>query len=154
MTALSRRSVLAGSGALVVSFSLRAEAQPTSNAPGQPPPAALPGSLKEAPWLDAWIRIGRDGTITVFTGKAELGQGIGTALLHAGHSTLDDEGVAAYLEASSPRSRLLYLAHGYTDHGPPIQLPGGPPMHPMWRPSYIRTDRSDSVQDRPDGSGG
>jgi GNAT superfamily N-acetyltransferase len=84
----------------------------------------------------------------------QQGQGIATVLLHAGHSTLDDEGVAAYLEASSPRSRHLYLAHGYTDHGPPIQLPGGPPMHPMWRPSYIRTDRSDSVQDRPDGSGG
>ncbi len=82
MTALSRRAVLAGSGALIVSFSLRGQAQPAAAAlPGQAPPAASPGSLKAAPWLDAWIRIDGDGTITVFTGKAELGQGIKTALL-------------------------------------------------------------------------
>jgi CO/xanthine dehydrogenase Mo-binding subunit len=31
--------------------------------------------------LDAWIRVGADGRITVFTGKAELGQGIKTALV-------------------------------------------------------------------------
>ncbi|MGA3401299.1 MAG: molybdopterin cofactor-binding domain-containing protein [Acetobacteraceae bacterium] len=81
MTAPTRRAVLAGGGALVVGFSLRGQAQPASAVPGQVPPTALPGSLKEAPWLDAWIRIDGDGTITVFTGKAELGQGIKTALL-------------------------------------------------------------------------
>ncbi len=74
MSALSRRAVVAGGGALVVGFSLRGQAQ-------TPPPAPLPGSLKQAPWLDAWIRIDSDGTIIVFTGKAELGQGIKTALL-------------------------------------------------------------------------
>ena len=31
--------------------------------------------------LDSWIRIDADGSITVFTGKAELGQGIKTALI-------------------------------------------------------------------------
>ena len=31
--------------------------------------------------LDAWIRIDADGSVTVFTGKAELGQGIKTALI-------------------------------------------------------------------------
>ncbi len=79
MTALSRRAALAGGGALIVGISLRgqAQAQPSTAAP----PTALPGSLKETPWLDAWIRIDADGTITVFTGKAELGQGIKTALL-------------------------------------------------------------------------
>ena len=40
----------------------------------------LPGSLDKEPWLDAWIRIDADNRITVFTGKAELGQGIKTAL--------------------------------------------------------------------------
>ena len=79
MTTLSRRAVLAGGGALIVGISLhnQAQAQPAAAAP----PTALPGSLKETPWLDAWIRIDADGTITVFTGKAELGQGIKTALL-------------------------------------------------------------------------
>jgi len=64
------------------------------------------------------------------------GRGIGTALLHAHHATLDAAGTPAYLEASSQRSRALYLRHGYTDHGQPIHLPhGGPPLlWPMWRP--------------------
>ncbi len=42
---------------------------------------ALPGSLAKAPYLDAWIRVDADGKISVFTGKAELGQGIKTAIL-------------------------------------------------------------------------
>jgi len=62
------------------------------------------------------------------------GQRTDTALLRACHHHLDhDPGVPAYLEASSLRARRLYLRHGYADHGPPIWLPGGPPMYPMWR---------------------
>jgi len=40
-----------------------------------------PGSLARQPYLDGWIRIDADGEVTAFTGKAELGQGIKTALL-------------------------------------------------------------------------
>ncbi len=65
---MNRRQFLATGGALVVSFSLRAQPK-------------LPGSLAREPLLDSWIRIGADGGITVFTGKAELGQGIKTALI-------------------------------------------------------------------------
>ena len=76
---VSRRSFLAASGALIVSFSLlpamRLAAQ---QAPSAPKP---PGSLGNTPLLDAWIRIDADGSVTVFTGKAELGQGIKTALI-------------------------------------------------------------------------
>jgi GNAT superfamily N-acetyltransferase len=62
------------------------------------------------------------------------GQGTGTALLDYYHHILDTQTRApAYLEASSQRNRDLYLRHGYTDHGPPIRLPGGPMMYPMWR---------------------
>lgn len=62
------------------------------------------------------------------------GQGIGTALLRAHHATLDGAGTPAYLEASSERSRALYLRHGYIP-GLPFHLPdGGPPLWPMWRP--------------------
>jgi GNAT superfamily N-acetyltransferase len=64
------------------------------------------------------------------------GQGIGTALLNARHHDLDRDGVAAYLEASSPRARDLYSRHGYTPRpGAPFRLPGGPPLWPMWRES-------------------
>jgi nicotinate dehydrogenase subunit B len=79
----SRRGVLAGSGALILSFSsiARAFSQEGEVAGGAPEPKAdLPGSLAESPRLDSWIRVDADGAITVFTGKAELGQGIKTAL--------------------------------------------------------------------------
>jgi nicotinate dehydrogenase subunit B len=76
---LTRRTLLHGAGALIVSFTL----SPVLAQEGGPPGAGpkLPGSLSRTPYLDAWIRIDADGTATAFTGKAELGQGIKTALL-------------------------------------------------------------------------
>jgi nicotinate dehydrogenase subunit B len=74
---LTRRGFLAtGASGLVVSFALGgfAAAQQALEA------EELPGSLADAPMLDSWIRIGPEGEITVFTGKAELGQGLRTAL--------------------------------------------------------------------------
>jgi len=71
--AFSRRRFLAGGGAIVLGFSLN----PRVSAQG----ARLPGSLERNPMLDSWIGVGGDGTITIFTGKAELGQGIRTALM-------------------------------------------------------------------------
>ena len=41
----------------------------------------LPGDLDKFPLLNSWIRIDAEGHITVFTGKAELGQGLKTALI-------------------------------------------------------------------------
>ncbi|MGN7292569.1 molybdopterin cofactor-binding domain-containing protein [Rhizobium sp. SAFR-030] len=87
---LTRRSVLTGTGALVMAFTLRPAQAQTIMAPGdetqnfqaQPQPAPdLPGSLKTNPNLESWLRIEPTGRATIFTGKAELGQGIKTALL-------------------------------------------------------------------------
>jgi nicotinate dehydrogenase subunit B len=88
ITSSARRRFLISGGALIVSFSMR----PLHAAPGNGPQNTgaqsfdanvkeLPGSLKKEPFLDGWIRIGADNSITVFTGKAELGQGIKTALI-------------------------------------------------------------------------
>jgi ribosomal protein S18 acetylase RimI-like enzyme len=61
-------------------------------------------------------------------------EGLGTALLRPVLERCDREGTAAYLEASSARSRELYRRLGFADHGQPLHLPyGGPPMYPMWR---------------------
>jgi nicotinate dehydrogenase subunit B len=99
----------------------------------------LPGSLDKEPWLDAWIRIDADNRITVFTGKAELGQGIKTALLQvaaeelqvmpgriklvtadtartpdegytAGSHSMQDSGTALRYAAAQVRTVLLGLA--------------------------------------------
>src|SRR6202040_390150 len=86
---LDRRRVLAGGGALIVSFSLSdAFAQDQSAAPAAPA-LGPPGSLKGAPFLESWIRIDADGSITVFTGKAELGQGFKTAFQQIAAEELD-----------------------------------------------------------------
>jgi nicotinate dehydrogenase subunit B len=83
---LNRRGVLAGGGALIVSFSLGdAFADEQSAAPAPKPP----GSLAQTPYLDAWIRIDADGTITALTGKAELGQGFKTAFQQIAAEELD-----------------------------------------------------------------
>jgi CO/xanthine dehydrogenase Mo-binding subunit len=86
---LDRRRVLAGSGALIVSFSLGDAFAQAPAAPVAAPPPNLPGSLKGAPFLDSWIRIDADGSITVFTGKAELGQGAKTAFQQIAAEELD-----------------------------------------------------------------
>ena len=84
---LDRRHVLAGGGALIVSFSLSgALAQDQATPAPAPKP---PGSLATTPYLDSWIRIDADGSITVFTGKVELGQGFKTAFQQIAAEELD-----------------------------------------------------------------
>ena len=86
---LDRRRVLAGGGALIVSFSLGNAFAQDQGAPAAPPAPKPPGSLATSPYLDSWIRIDADGTITVFTGKAELGQGFKTAFQQIAAEELD-----------------------------------------------------------------
>lgn len=66
------------------------------------------------------------------------GEGLGTALLAPALEQCDRDGLPAYLEASSARSRDLYLRLGFTDHGQPLRLPDGPLMWPMWREPAAR----------------
>ncbi|KFI08905.1 molybdopterin cofactor-binding domain-containing protein [Massilia sp. BSC265] len=94
-----RRRFLAGGGALTLSFALPLRAAPDAL------PDALPGSLEREPWLDAWIRVGADNRVTVFTGKVELGQGIKTALLQvAAHELQIDPGRLVLETADTARS--------------------------------------------------
>lgn len=82
MNAPSRRDVIRVGGALVVGFTLARHAAAQN-------PDKLPGDLDRAPYLDSWIRIDGEGHITVFTGKAELGQGIKTAIIQVAAEALD-----------------------------------------------------------------
>lgn len=82
---ISRRQLLKGAGALIVSFSmpgpaLRALAQTDAG-----------GGRPEATSLDSWIAIGQDETVTVFTSKVELGTGTETALAQIVAEELDVE---------------------------------------------------------------
>jgi len=99
----------------------------------------IPPSLQRNPELDTWLALGVDGTVTVFTGKVELGQGIKTALARiaaeeldvsparvrvrtadtasgpnelytVGSNSLEESGTALRLAAADARRALLELA--------------------------------------------
>ena len=53
---------------------------PPGSTPPRPVSAALPGSLAANPVLARWLDFGRDGEVTIRSGKVEYGQGIWTAL--------------------------------------------------------------------------
>ena len=52
-------------------------------------PRKLPGNLNTNRRLDRWLKISRDGTVTAFPGKVEIGQGILTALAQIVAEELD-----------------------------------------------------------------
>ncbi|MBI2553491.1 MAG: xanthine dehydrogenase family protein molybdopterin-binding subunit, partial [Candidatus Rokubacteria bacterium] len=80
----SRRDFLKGSGALVVGFSL---AGPLAAARAQTVGTPLkPVTLDE---VDAFLSIGVDGIVSVFTGKVDLGTGTRTALRQMAAEELD-----------------------------------------------------------------
>ena len=99
----------------------------------------LPPALAAHPDLDTWVRVDAERTVTVFTGKVELGQGIVSALarvaaeeldvaferirvetadtdhglderMTAGSRSMSDSGTALRQAAAEVRARLLELA--------------------------------------------
>ena len=79
---LSRRALLRA-GALCYGFNWLSVQAADEKAP------VLPGSLRNNPKLDAWLNLHPDGTVTMLTGKVELGQGILTALTQIVADELD-----------------------------------------------------------------
>ncbi len=61
------------------------------------------------------------------------GEGLGTALIASVLDRCDRDGLPAYLEASSERSKGLYERLGFACTGRVLHLPDGPRMWPMWR---------------------
>ena len=98
--ALSRRAFLGTTGALVVTFSLSGRV--CAQATGKKGPK-LPKDLAKYSDLDSWIRVEADGTVTVFTGKAELGQGLKTAILTVVLAVAADVAISS---ASSGQARI------------------------------------------------
>jgi nicotinate dehydrogenase subunit B len=80
---LSRRRFTQSLGVIVATFML-----PSAPVLGQAP-GNLPFSLRNNRRLEGWIRLEPDDTVVVFTGKAELGQGILTALAQIAAEELD-----------------------------------------------------------------
>ncbi|MBV9522816.1 MAG: xanthine dehydrogenase family protein molybdopterin-binding subunit [Alphaproteobacteria bacterium] len=83
-TRVTRRRFAQGLGATILAFTLR-----PNPALAQVAAKPLPGSLGANRMLDGWIRIDPHDTVTIFTGKVELGQGILTALRQIAAEELD-----------------------------------------------------------------
>ncbi|MBT8336493.1 MAG: molybdopterin-dependent oxidoreductase [Gemmatimonadetes bacterium] len=79
---VTRRAFLVGTGALFVAVSAPALSSLADR-------WALPRSLRDNRTLDTWLRIDAGGTVTAFSGKVELGQGIRTALAQIVSDELD-----------------------------------------------------------------
>jgi nicotinate dehydrogenase subunit B len=79
---ITRRQFLQTGGALVVGFSFTGS---IGEALGQ----AKASRLKDFKSVDAWLAIGGDGRITVYTGHVELGTGVETALTQMVADELD-----------------------------------------------------------------
>jgi CO/xanthine dehydrogenase Mo-binding subunit len=108
---VSRRAMLKGTGALVVSFALapsEAFGQAVATLVGSPP--------KE---LDGWLSIGADGIVTAYTGKCEMGQGLYTAQTQL---------VAEELGVAINRVKLVQCVTGLT---PDQGVTSGAQSHPQ-----------------------
>ena len=75
MSEFSRRDFLKASGALVVSFGAVPLLDTVAPAQG---PFATHASHIDPTKLDSWIAVANDGTVTAYTGKCDLGQGMAT----------------------------------------------------------------------------
>ena len=114
------------------------------------PAAASSPSLDAFPQIDDWIQLNQDGSLTVFSGKVELGQGIATALAQiaadeldvalerirvvmadtertpdeggtTGSRSLETSGVALRLASATAREHLLSLAFEQLESLTPAQ---------------------------------
>jgi len=75
-TAVSRREFVKDAGGLLIGFSLAdSTVLPRVLAAASPETIVVPPPSR----LDAWLRIDKEGVIHVFTGKPEIGMGVGTA---------------------------------------------------------------------------
>jgi nicotinate dehydrogenase subunit B len=110
LAALSRRGFLKTSGALIVGFSMAGsgDAQIGGPSPGSPP-------INQ---VDSWIAIAADGSVTAYSGKEELGQGISTAQTQL---------VAEELSVPFDRVKLIYCDTALT---PDQAYTSGSQSHP------------------------
>src|SRR5580698_11189798 len=108
---MRRRDFLKSSGALIVSFSMT----------GRLGIAQFGGPVTASPplnQLDSWIAIAADGSVTAFSGKEELGQGISVAQMQL---------VAEELSVPFDRVKLIYCDTAFT---PAQAYTSGSQSHP------------------------
>jgi len=120
----SRRDFLKASGVLIVSFAAGPALDPPAIAQG---PFDTHASHIDAKKLDSWIAVASDGTVTAYTGKCDIGQGMYTAqtqlvaeelcvpvgrvaLIQCDTSLTPDQGTTSGSQSTPTNFNLLNLA--------------------------------------------
>ncbi|HEX3486158.1 MAG TPA: molybdopterin cofactor-binding domain-containing protein, partial [Micropepsaceae bacterium] len=81
---LTRRQFGSAAGGFVIAFSMAPRLASAAEAAKR-----LPGTLEANRRLDSWLRVDPEGTVTVSSGRVELGQGATTALAQIAAEELD-----------------------------------------------------------------
>ncbi|MDP9115595.1 MAG: molybdopterin-dependent oxidoreductase, partial [Acidobacteriota bacterium] len=110
---LNRRHFLKSAGALIVGFRMMGSGTAQAQFAQTPLPGAPPIDQ-----VDSWLAIAADGSITAFSGKEELGQGISTA---------QQQLVAEELSVPFERVKLIYCDTALT---PDQAYTSGSQSHP------------------------
>jgi len=103
MITLTRRDLLKGAGALVVSFAVPGAAVTALGQPTNGKPALMPDEL------DSWIAVKADGGVTAFFGKMDMGQGVDVAI---GQIVADELDGFWLRHAGGPRIEVKPLKDG------------------------------------------
>jgi len=98
---ISRRDILKSTGVLVVGFSFFGGAAKVL-AQG----SGLSVDGMDPTVLDSWLAISKDGTVTVFTGKVELGTGVVTALAQIVAEELDVSFNKVYMDSGDTETAV------------------------------------------------
>ncbi len=135
-----RRQFLAAAVGVTVGFSIAPFQSVAQNS------QSLPPMLRRNPRIDSWLHIGTDGLVRVLTGRAELGQGIQTALTQI---------VADELELSLADVRIQTVDtessadEGYTYGSVSIQLGGSALRHAAAFMRRLLLESAAELLDRP-----
>ena len=134
--AFSRTTFVKGTGALIVAISVPGLLDATA-AVAAVDPVGIGPALIDPNQIDSWIAIGADGTVTLKTGKVELGQGTGTSTMQlvadeldvqmssikgttAGSQSTGTENGNAGVRQAAAEARLALLTMASTTLGAPI----------------------------------
>src|SRR5260221_4208471 len=115
---ISRRDLLKSTGILVVSFSFFG---PIAKVLAQGDGLSVDGM--DPTVLDSWMAIAKDGTVTVFTGKVELGTGVVTALAQIVAEELDVRFDKVFMDSGDTDKAV---DQGVTAAARTIERGGGP----------------------------
>ena len=138
----SRRDFLKTTGALIVGVG----AGVTTMMEGSLADAAQAASDPQWGQVDSWLAIARDGTVTLFTGKIEIGTGSSTGRMQIAAEELDVPfdrmRLVQGITGTTPDQYVSSASNGILEGGPPIRQAAAGARHVVGPRPRKRNPRS------------